>query len=902
MKADGSIKGERRVVTILFADVKGSTGMAESLDPEEVLEIMNGAFEVMIQPILKYEGTLARLMGDAIMAMFGAPIAHEDDAQRACRAALDLLDGARTYAMKLQSEKGISDFNMRVGINTGLVVVGEVGAARRVEYTAMGDAVNVAARMESSAGPGTVLVTESTFRLVENSFAFEPVGPISLKGKSEPVNSYRLLRTSETRHAAGQGIIIGREAQLLELNQAIESVYNGSGGLVSLVGDAGMGKSRIIQEARTRFFRDGKWVNCGAVAYTKGKSYFAARALLYSLAELNDDAQSQISKESLRLMVESLNRSQSAKIVPYLYMLLSGPSGPDDGGLLPNVDPQVMHRRIIRAFALFVRMVAERQPLIIQAEDIQWFDAASINIFTQMFQIAKELPILFILAYRLSGEEISSFHEKHVKNTEIPCRIIELPRLTSEESDLMLGSLSPDIPESLRDDIRSKTEGNPFFIEEVVRQLGETGGKMPSVPHTLRGVIMARLDALPQNEQSTLRAASVLGQSFNIPLIAHLMKETLPIAAINDSLAELRKRGFIKLTRGAEYGFAHSMTQQVVYESILISQLRTLHARAAQAIETVYPDALDEYAVDLAKHYETAGIRERSQHYLVRAARRAASLFDQASAIRFYKQALSYLEESGNPAADLPKLHEALADAHSLSAEYQEALNQYRAAITGPVDSHRSAVLHRKCGMVLERSGRYAEALESFDEALKSLKQGFDLYESARIYNGLARIYYRQEKYDKAIDVGMLALDLMRQLGNNWGIAEATGTLGVAYSALGDLEKGIEFNKTALGIWKIEGEIYGLAAALNNLGWAYRRKGEMAEAQGFFRESISLCEKNDFRHGLASACDNLSQLLVHEGKVQEANMYLQRAVTILSEIGSPEAEPVPELWQQSGTW
>jgi len=247
----GQVEAERRMVTILFSDVKGSTAMAEDLDPEEVMEIMNGAFDVLIKPVYRYEGTLARLMGDAILAFFGAPIAHEDDPERACRAALEIIEGAKLYAAKLEEERGITGFNVRVGINTGLVVVGEVGSDLRVEYTAMGDAINLAARMESTAQPGTVLITENTHKLIAALFETEGLGPIEVKGKAEAISVYRVLAAKEVpgkvRGIAGlESPLVGREAEFAALQESMERLQAGVGGIVTLVGEAGLGKSRLV--------------------------------------------------------------------------------------------------------------------------------------------------------------------------------------------------------------------------------------------------------------------------------------------------------------------------------------------------------------------------------------------------------------------------------------------------------------------------------------------------------------------------------------------------------------------------------------------------------------------------------------------------------------------------------
>ena len=341
--AKGRITGERRVVTILFSDVKGSAAMADKLDPEDVMEIMDGAFDVLIEPVYRYEGTLARLMGDAILAFFGAPIAHEDDPERACRAALAIIEGAQRYAARLEAERGIRGFNVRVGINTGLVVVGEVGSDFRVEYTAMGDAVNLAARMESAAEPGTILITEATHKLIAPLFETEALGPIEVKGKAEPLPVYQVLAPKAApgrlRGIAGlESPLVGREAEFRALREAVERLGDGVGGSVTIVGEAGLGKSRLVADLRTESANlqisksaDLQWVEGRCVSYGTSIAYLLwvdmLRGLLGATAEdspvaVRDALQERV--QALRLgSGQALCPERSKNVYPYLARLMS---------------------------------------------------------------------------------------------------------------------------------------------------------------------------------------------------------------------------------------------------------------------------------------------------------------------------------------------------------------------------------------------------------------------------------------------------------------------------------------------------------------------------------------------------------------------------------------------------
>jgi class 3 adenylate cyclase len=421
LAAKGQIEGERRVVTILFSDVKGSTSLAEDLDPEEVLEIMNGAFDVLIEPITRYEGTLARLMGDAILAFFGAPIAHEDDPDRACRAALDILQGARTFSQKLESEKGIKDFSVRVGINTGLVVVAEVGADLRVEYTAMGDAVNVAARMESAAEPGAILITEATKKLLSKDFEIAPVGSIQVKGKTKPINTYNVLGLAEKSYQLEQSNLntplIGREVELSQIQEAFKKLQQGEGKIISIIGDQGIGKSLLINESRKFQPSDIKWVEGGALSYTGKNSYWVARSILKSLLGFHQNFSNEKMSDILRNRVDTYNEEEFSEIYPFLLHFLNLPLEEKSSKSVVWDSAELLKSQIHYAVKNFIKKEAFNQPLIIVCEDLHWSDSPSLELLNELFSLIEEVPILLLLIYRIDENEgeIWNFHYNNLE-------------------------------------------------------------------------------------------------------------------------------------------------------------------------------------------------------------------------------------------------------------------------------------------------------------------------------------------------------------------------------------------------------------------------------------------------------------------------------------------------------
>jgi class 3 adenylate cyclase len=411
----GQVAGERRVVTILFSDVKGSTAMAEDLDPEDVMEIMDGAFDVLIEPVYRYEGTLARLMGDAILAFFGAPIAHEDDPERACRAALEIVEGAKAYAAQLEEERGISGFDVRVGINTGLVVVGEVGSDLRVEYTAMGDAVNLAARMEGAAEPGAVLITEGTYKLIAPTFETEALGPIHVKGKAEPVSVHRVLALKaapgKLRGITGlESPLVGREAELRALQEAIERLQVGVGGIITIVGEAGIGKSRLVAELRKQTLAKGsepsqglpppQWVEGRCLSYGTSVAYLLWLDVLRGLLGVTPEDAPARARDVLRERVKALCPESFDEIYPYLGRLMSLPLTTEEEALLQDLEPEELKTNTFQAVETLLANAARERPLVLVCEDLHWSDPTSLELLEQLLALTDLVPLLTMCVFR----------------------------------------------------------------------------------------------------------------------------------------------------------------------------------------------------------------------------------------------------------------------------------------------------------------------------------------------------------------------------------------------------------------------------------------------------------------------------------------------------------------------
>ncbi|MGD2146799.1 MAG: adenylate/guanylate cyclase domain-containing protein [Anaerolineae bacterium] len=607
LAASGQMAGERRMVTILFSDVKGSTAMAEELDPEDVMEIMDGAFDVLIEPVYPYEGTLARLMGDAILAFFGAPIAHEDDPERACRAALEIVEGARAYALRLERERGIEGFNVRVGINTGLVVVGEVGSDLRVEYTAMGDAINLAARMEQSAPPGGILIAHDTYRHVRGVFDVLALEPLTVKGKREPVRTHLVQRAKPRAFRKGlrgvEGIetrMIGRQAELTRLQEAFYTAMEDRElQMVTVVGEAGVGKSRLLYEfdlwaellPEDFFFKGRGLQEMQRLPYSLLRSLFAFRF------QIEDTDPLPVVRQKLERGIgaalgegeESRLALRAAHIIGHLVGFELGPSRHLEDVL---DEPKKTHDRAMTYLANYFKALASEYPVLMLLEDLHWADNGSLDALNHLALALVDQPLMIVgtarqalFERRTHWGEGQPFHSR-----------LQLRPLTKRNTRRLLDEILQkveDVPDTLSELVVAGAEGNPFLVEELVKMLVEDGviikgeerwrvepSRLSEVrmPPTLRGVLQARRDRLPIEDRMILQQASVVGRKFWDQAVVHIGEsaaEGVHDADVLDTLSELRGREMVfrrettAFAGAREYVFKHNVPREVTYESLL---------------------------------------------------------------------------------------------------------------------------------------------------------------------------------------------------------------------------------------------------------------------------------------------------------------------------------------------
>jgi adenylate cyclase len=700
--ARADLDGERKQVTVLFADVIGSMDLAERTDPELWRSIMDRFFTILCDGVHRFEGTVDKFTGDGIMALFGAPLAHEDHAQRACWAALTLQRELAAYATDVRRTEGLS-FSVRMGINSGEVVVGQIGEDLRVEYTAVGHTVGLAQRMESLAEPGKAYLTDETAKLVAGYLDLDDLGEFDVKGVSEPVRVHALAGAGgahsrlDISRARGFTTFVGRGDELATLEAALEQSQNGSGAVVGVVGEAGVGKSRLCHEFVERCRRQGIPVyEAQGQAHGREIPFLPVLQMMrsyFGIAESDSDQQAREKIAGRMLLLDDA----FAESLPLLFDFLAVP---DPHRPAPHMDPDARQRALLEMVKRLVHTSGQSNPGINLLEDAHWFDPGTELFVTQFVEAIQGSRTLAILNFR--PEYSAPWMRKSYY------RQISLAPLGAEAIKALLAELLGEHPSlnGLPDLIQERTAGNPFFIEEVVRALAESGnleGKRgdyrlvrpvddAAVPPTVNTILAARIDRLSEREKSLLQSASVIGREFSEPVLARA-------AALGDGELEPALRALIaaeflyeqELYPEAVYAFKHPLTQEVAYNSQLGERRAAVHRRIADALEELYPDKLDERAALLAQHWEAAGDPLPAAQWSARAAS-WVGLNDIAEALRHWRKVSELVEA-------LPDSAES--NALALGARLARLNYGWRLGI-----SEQEATAHYEAGRELaERSG-----------------------------------------------------------------------------------------------------------------------------------------------------------------------------------------------------
>lgn len=723
-----ALEGERKIVTVLFADVVDSVVMFENRDPEDAHEIMDGCFRILGQVIHRNKGTINQFTGDGVMALFGAPVAQEDHALRACDAALDVQMAISKYAARVFRQFNVR-FKMRIGLNSGLVVVGAIGSESRMDYTADGDTTNLASRLEGLASPGKIIVAENVYRRARTQYLFESLGKRKIKGKRERQGIYELVGRRPRRPIDTQRMIrsemIGRGSELDRLEHHVRMAQRGEGAIVNIVGEAGVGKSRLVAELKRRkriediHFFEGRALNIG-----QNLSFYPITAIFKAWAGIQENDSEKAALVKLEAAIKGVFPEQSDEICVFVAVMMGFKLRERQTARIAGIEGEALEKLIHKSIADLLSRVTQRSTVVLIIEDLHWSDTSSLNLLTSLFRLTKNHHLLFINVFRPlyneTGERLLGF----VAENHPGCHHeIYVQPLDPTQSGRLMDNLlkTSDLSDKLRERIVMRSDGNPFFIEEVIRSLIDRGlvvlknkafrltREVESivVPSTIKEILQSRIDRLDEDTKSLVKTAAVIGRVFFPEILQSVYK---PSAVMDEKLQYLQRIQFVRRRkrRGQiHYIFKHTLMQETAYESILLKNRRELHLKVAESMEKVFDERINEFYGMLAYHYSKGNCLEKAEVYMVKAGREAMNSSGSREALNYYKEALNIYTSSCRKSTEREKVvmfEKNIALAFYNCGQYEEAIRYFDKALNyywGNLPEHPAVVVYRMVGGIL---------------------------------------------------------------------------------------------------------------------------------------------------------------------------------------------------------
>jgi class 3 adenylate cyclase/tetratricopeptide (TPR) repeat protein len=895
-----AIEGERKLVTVLFADLANYTSMSEKLDPEEVHQIMDGCFKILLDEIHRYEGTIDKFTGDGVMALFGAPVAHEDHAQRACYAALAMQRALEEYGEKIRKECGV-EFKMRVGLNSGPVIVGSVGDDLRMDYTAVGDTVNLASRMQTMARPGTVLVSADTHRMARDFFKFEPLGKVQVKGKEKPVEAYQLVEVGgvETRieAAVARGLtkFVGRRREMAALQEAFEKAESGSGQVVCIVGEAGVGKSRLVLELRGMIPQEEyTYLEGRCLHYGGSMAYLPLIDILRSYFDIKGGEREFVIKKKISEKISRLDGKLKG-ILPPLHEILSLKVEDEE---YANLDLQKKRERTFEAIRDLLIRESENKPLILAVEDLHWVDRTSEDFLTYFMGWLANARILLLLLYR--PEYTHLWASKSCYNQ---IRVDQLSANTSAELVQYIleeGEVAPE----LRDLILNRAAGNPLFMEEFTHTLLENGSIQKKdhqyvlsrrvadiqVPDTIQGIVAARMDRLEENLKRTMQVASVIGRDFAYRILQTItgMREELKSYLLNLQGLEFiyEKSLFPEL----EYVFRHALTQEVAYNSLLLKRRKEIHQRIGKAIEELYPDRLEEFYEALAFHFKQGESSDKAIDYLIKSGEKSYDRYAVEEAHQHFKEAFDILSSKPSRAKEedclLIDLLLKWAYVFYFRGDFRGLTDLFQAhegLAESLDDKARLGMFFGWLGLALYCRGKVKD---SYRYLGKALKLGEEIEDQQVIGYACAWLTYTcfdLGLLDEAILFGERAQEICRSReSDRYLYFKSLGGLGEAYFARGEVKKVFEAGEALLEYGQRHTSIRSLGMGYVTMTLAHEMGGDFPSAIECATCALEVAVDPFWA---LTARVNLGINYVLNGQFQEGEDALQEALAYSQDFG-----------------
>jgi predicted ATPase/class 3 adenylate cyclase len=846
---------ERKHVTVLFSDLSGYTAMTEKLDLEEMKEIMGRIFGEISQVVARYEGFIEKFVGDAVMALFGAPKAHEDDPVRAIKAAREIHDIVSSISPRYEKRIG-KPLAMHTGICTGLVVTGDVNLEKGT-HGVLGDTINTASRLSGLAKPGEIVVSPDTYHQAEGYFTFEPLEATTVKGKTEPIKPYKVLSPREdpakTHRISGlRAELIGRKVEMAQLQEALQNLKQGRGAIFTIVGDAGTGKSRLIEEFKATINPDEiQWREGHAYAYSQNIPYFPVMDLLSRAWQVHEGD----TTEQIRQKVEAgagARLGDREDLIPYVGSIYSLKYQD-----IENESPEIWKARLHEAIRLILADLCKMAPAIICVEDLHWADPSSVELLRIILSDFRA-PVLFLCIYRPTFNLFTSHQMNQIKS----CQEIRLQDLSPTDAQSMVESLlkTEAVPSDLRKFIQSRVEGNPFYLEEAINSLIESGVLIHEndnwkltkhisetvIPTTVQGIITARLDRLELETKRILQEASVIGRAFLYEILRRItdLKD-----AVDKSLNGLERLDFIRtrtLQPDLEYIFKHALTQEVVYNGLLKKERQAVHERIGLVMEQLFRERLPEFYETLAYHYRQGQSPQKAVDYLTKAGEKSFKKYALDEAHAYFREAYDLLSNK----TDRTNIEEKLlidlilkwGYVYHYRADYMALINLLKAhedLAESHADKNKLVMFYGWLGWALGRRDALQDGYRYLNRALQIAEDIGDVEGVGRSCAQLAYVGADLGMLDEAIIFAERARDIASRFESEEQLFRvAYSSSAYAHWLRGDVKSVAEFAKALLDYGKKHSNMYCISYYYIAMGYSRATAGDIPSAIEFYKKTI----------------------------------------------------------------
>lgn len=938
-------QGQRRRVAVVFSDISGFTQLSETLDPEEVRDLIDACLQRLAAVIYRYEGYIDKFIGDCIMALFGAPVTHEDDPLRSVIAALDQMKEIEAF----NYEKNL-DLALSIGINYGLVATGDLG--RPGEYTVMGDVVNLAQRLQYAAPRGHIYASNTVYEQTQNEVSYKKLKKITVKGKREPVAVYTPVDVK--RHYSLRKIqeipLIGRHSELEILSALFEKARTGHGQAVSVIGEAGIGKSKLTYEFRKSIQKDARIIEGRGIEYLQNSPYLVLKDMVRQVLhiDVNEPVKSTLAK--IKKFSQSTNKSSLTEITPFINYFLDLPMIKDEANRFKSMKPHDRQRLLHESLMSLFIIIAQQEPLVLVFEDCHWIDSETADFMRQLVAHIQDKSIFIINLFRPEfdiGHKVPKL--KHYSH-------ISLAPLSEKETVMLLIGLlhCSDIERPLVDLLMKKSGRIPFYVHELTNNLIRNNiiiiqnniarlkqGMETAVPRTLDELVMAKVDRLGTELRAIVDVASVIGDEFSKRLLDTLFELG---DRLNRALASLITNGMIQPTDitgqagdDERFAFSHSLMREAVYQSLLKQTRKAYHRQIGYAIELVFADHLYEYYDALANHFHQAEEVIKKIEYLEKAGDRKAELYMNKQAIDLYAQVLQMIGEDDN--VRIARIHEKLGKVYDLIGDSKKARNAFENVLENSQDD---IVMRYNATYALannlQRQGKYDEALSLIDRSRGELKKAKKVetiihaditarndalecwiyrvqgkineaeskgqhaittihkvkgWQDSRVLkktlhmagNHLAIVHVFKGEYDQALTLCEHNLSVVKDLGDQQALGNIYNTMGSIYRQQGKYDQAVDALSKKLQISKQLGDLLGVGIGLCNLGNAYQHKGEFDKAIEFFSQGLCNMEQGEDRQNMGVANMNLGIVHFYIGEYAKSIEFFNTALKIAEEIG-----------------